>query len=318
MAEKGRIARFFAPLTAGEQGAFNLTDDAAILNVPAGHQLVITTDSVIESIHVLADATAQQFAQKLVRRNLSDLAAMGTKPWRYSLNIHTPHHVGDDWFVEFAATLAAEQKAFDMVLIGGDSTSGGHAIHTTLTCFGLLKTGTGLRRNSAQAGDDLYVSGTIGDAALALQLLQQNGSAPQSFFNRYHRPEPRLNLGLALHGLASAAIDISDGLVADVHALCAASGVGATLETLRIPLSPMLQQLVENDAPIWDLILTGGDDYELAFTAPETSRAALQQLSAKLDLALTRIGHITEEKEVRVVDKSGTIIPITHGGWEHG
>ena len=317
MAERDRIARFFAPLTAGESGSFNLTDDAAILDIPAGHQLVITTDSVIVGIHVLADATAQQCAQKLVRRNLSDLAAMGAKPWRYSLNIHTPHHVGDDWFAAFAATLAAEQKTFDMLLIGGDSTSGGHAIHTTLTCFGLVKTGAALRRNGAHVGDDIYVSGTIGDAALALQLLQQNGSAPQHFFNRYHRPEPRLHVGAALHGLATAAIDISDGLVADIAAVCAASGVGATLETSRIPLSPMLQQLVTNDAPIWDLILAGGDDYELAFTAPASSRAALQKLSAELSLALTCIGHITKEKDVRVVDENGAIIPIIHAGWEH-
>ena len=318
MSEQGRIARYFAPLANGETGSFHLTDDAAILDIPAGQQLVITTDSVIESIHVLAGASAQQFAQKLVRRNLSDLAAMGAKPWRYSVNLHTPHGLDDAWFAQFAATLAQEQTQFAMQLIGGDSTSGNGPIHTSLTCLGLIENGTALRRNGAHADDDLYVSGTIGDAAIALLLLQQNADAPAALVQRYHCPEPRLSLGRSLHGIATAAMDISDGLVRDVGALCATSHVGCALHLPLLPLSPFVQALVrQNNAPAWELILNGGDDYELIFTAPPSQRQRIDQLSTQLALPLTRVGEITAEKTVHVINGSGDIIPITHAGWEH-
>jgi thiamine-monophosphate kinase len=314
--ERARIARYFAPLTAGEAGSFSLTDDAAILTPPAGQQLVITTDSVIENIHVLAHASAAQFARKLVRRNLSDLAAMGARPWRYSINLHTPRGLADDWFAEFAATLAEEQAHFNMVLIGGDSTSGDGAIHTTMTCFGLLE-GTALRRNSAQAGDDLYVSGTLGDAALALPMLQHGQPVPEDFAARYHMPEPRLALGHALKTIATAALDISDGLLQDIAQLCRASAVGATLLRDDIPLSDEARSILAVDATAWDFILGGGDDYELAFTAPPEKRAEIAALAMQLNLPLTRIGIVTEGDEIQLLDEYGEQVDIGKIGWEY-
>ena len=200
MAERDRIARLFAPLTAEEPGGFNLTDDAAIVTPPPRQKLVVTTDSVIEGIHVLPRATPQQFAQKLVRRNLSDLAAMGATPWRYTLNLHTPRGLNEDWFAAFAAALGAEQTAFGMILIGGDSTSGGDEIHTSMTCFGLIDA-TPIRRNGARIGNDVYVSGTLGDAAFALSLLQQNQPIDAGIAARYHTPDPRLELAKMLRNI---------------------------------------------------------------------------------------------------------------------
>lgn len=309
MAERARIARHFAPLAAGEPGAFNLTDDAAVLTPPAGRQLVVTTDSVIESIHVLPHATPQQFAVKLVRRNLSDLAAMGATPWRYTLNLHTPAHLSDDWFAEFAAALLQEQTAFGMVLAGGDSTSGASAIHATMTCFGLID-GTPLRRSGAGSGDDLYVSGTLGDAAYALKMLQQNKPVSQALAARYHAPTPRLELGRMLRGIATSAIDISDGLISDVQQICTASNCGAVIEQPMLPLSPELQNHAAD-------ALSGGDDYELCFSAPASQRDAIVGIARTLGLALTRIGSMTQGTGVRVVDAGNQEITPDETGWQH-
>jgi len=307
MGERTRIARYFAPLAAAEAGSFSLTDDAAVLTPPIGKQLVVTTDSVIESIHLLPGATAQQFAQKLMRRNLSDLAAMGAMPWRYTLNLHTPPNLPTSWFAEFAATLAHEQEQFGITLIGGDSTSGGNAIHCTMTCFGLLD-GAALRRSGAHTGDDIYVSGSIGDAAYALHLLQHKQPVTEAFAARYHCPEPRLALGDALRGVASSAIDISDGLLADMEQICIASSCGASIARDLIPKHAGID---------WQYALSGGDDYELCFTAPVAQRETIQNLAEKLGLPLTRIGSIIEGDTVCLLDASGTEIPITHTGFEH-
>jgi thiamine-monophosphate kinase len=317
MAEHTRITQFFAPLTEREPGAFFLGDDAAVITPPPGYQLVITTDSVIEGIHVLPGATPQQFAQKLVRRNLSDLAAMGAKPWRYTLNLHTPSGLADDWFAQFAATLEAEQTQFGMVLVGGDSTSGdGAHIHNTMTCFGLID-GAPLRRNGAQVGDDIYVSGTLGDAAYALSLLQQNLPIDTTLASRYHAPSPRLELGKMLRGIATSCIDISDGLLADVQQLCRASGCGATIKQSLLPLSLHLQNAVLDTAQINTFALSGGDDYELCFTALKTQREAIQTIAETLQLPLTRIGSIVDGNKVEVVDEHGSDITPVQKGYEH-
>lgn len=355
MAERARIARYFAPL-ATDPDSFSLRDDAALLNPPAGASLVVTTDSVIEGIHVLADATPQQFAQKLVRRNLSDLAAMGAAPWRYSLNLHTPHGLPDDWIAAFADTLAAEQARYGMQLIGGDSTSARDArLHTTMTCFGLLR-GAPLRRSGARASDDVYVSGTIGDAALGLMLLQSKfsnsppagesnracdsvwgnmstaivppphaqgnlappqGRGEEPLIARYHLPEPRLALGGALVGIATAALDISDGMGSDLAQLCAASHVGAVLQQSAIPLSLHAQQILQQTPEHWERILHGGDDYELLFTAPPSARTAITALAQQLQLPLTRIGEIVAGESLQLVDIHGVPCPLPLGGFEH-
>lgn len=317
MRERERIQQFFAPLTHGEPGSFLLTDDAALLTPPSEHTLVVTTDSVIETVHVLPGATPTQFAQKLVRRNLSDIAAMGATPWRFTLNLHTPHGLPDAWFAEFSKALAQEQAQFGMVLIGGDSTAAaGARIHLTMTCIGLLK-GPPLRRNHAQIGDAIYVSGTIGDAATGLKMLQQSEAESLPLINRYHAPEPRLTLGYALQHIAHAAIDISDGLLADIAQLCTGSGVGATIKRDAIPRSLTLQHFLDRDAAIWDNVLNGGDDYELCFTAAPSYSKAIAHLAHTLNLPLTCIGTVTQGNGVQLVDRHGEVVNGFTNGWEH-
>lgn len=313
MAERDRIARYFAPLACGEPGAFGLTDDAALLTPPPGKSLVITTDSVIEGIHVLAHATAQHYAQKLVRRNLSDLAAMGASAWRYTLNLHTPSGLDDGWFAAWADALAQEQELFGCVLAGGDSTSGGSLIHTTATFFGVID-GAPLRRSGAGIGDDVYVSGTLGDAAFALAQLQHQRPLSDALAARYHTPTPRLALGEKLRGLATSAIDISDGLLADAAQLCRASQCGMVLEQQALPLSPTLQTHPHGYA----YAQSGGDDYELLFTAPVTARGTLAELARALALPLTRIGRVTTGEACLLHDAKGTPCAPTETGWEHG
>jgi thiamine-monophosphate kinase len=289
MHEHERIAKFFAPLSAGEPGAFNLQDDAALLTIPSGQKLVVTTDSVIERIHLPDSATASQFAHKLIRRNLSDLAAMGATPWRYFLNVGLPQSTPLEWLEEFTLTLAELQKEFGMVLSGGDST-GAHCIHLTATLLGLVK--TPLNRAGAKVGDGIYVTGRIGDAAMALWNLS---GSKQELIDRYYKPDPRLSVGQKLHGMATACIDVSDGLVQDLAHLCNASGVGATIDAAKIPFSP--------DGDI-ETMLTGGDDYELLFTSPKEPKG--------FDVPITRIGTIEAEEGVRVAGYDGPLDGYKH------
>lgn len=309
MNEFDRIARYFAPLSAGEAGAFALTDDAAALTIPSGQTLVVTTDSVIGGIHLPGDASPSQFAQKLLRRNLSDLAAMGALPWRYLLNLHVPATISEEWLQQFSAMLQQEQQHFGIVLVGGDSTMGGENIHLTATLLGL--TPEPLLRRGAKAGDDLYVTGTIGEAALALPYALGEkipDAAAQPWLDRYFAPEPRIAVGLALRGIASAAIDISDGLVQDLDHLCQASGVGAVVHIPHMPLA--------RTGDI-ETMLTGGDDYELLFTAPAALQQKIAEIACKTDTLITRIGYTTQETTSVFLDEAGKKRSFTKTGYQH-
>lgn len=312
MSERARIARVFAPLTLAEPGSFQLQDDAAALDVPPGKKLVITTDSVIAGTHIVAQASAAQMAVKLMRRNLSDLAAMGATPWRYTLNAHTTPGLPDSWFAEFAQALAAEQAQFGLVLVGGDSTSGHGPIHMSMTCFGLAD--RLLRQQGAQPGDRVYVSGTIGDAALGLRL----GLQERTLAARYFAPPPRLALGQQLHGIATSCIDISDGLVADAEQLAQGSRVQLVLTSTRVPLSATARAH-QGLADFWQTVCAG-DDYELLFTAPPSADAAIAHLAHTLGVPLTPIGEVearSGKAGAVLLNADGSIIPNL-GGYEHG
>ena len=266
------IARYFAPLAAGNAGALGLKDDAGLVTPSPGCTQVVTTDTLVEGVHFLTADPARTVARKLLRVNLSDLAAMGARPLCYLLALSLSETAEAGWVEDFAAGLGADQQGFGVVLVGGDTTATPGPTNLTLTALGEVPSGEELRRSTARIGDSVYVSGTIGDAALGLRSLQGGlaglaEAAAAALAERYRLPIPRVSLGSALRRLASAAIDVSDGLIADIGHVCEASGVAARLERARLPLSDAAAMAVAADPASFDLVLAGGDDYELAFTA---------------------------------------------------
>lgn len=330
------IARFFAPLASAAPGAFGLTDDAALVEVGAGRQLVVTLDTIVAGVHFLADDPADAVACKLLSVNLSDLAAMGACPLAYLLSVGLPsawdEATIETWLGAFAAGLKAVQNQFAIDLIGGDTVAVPGPVTLTATLLGTVLSGKELRRSGAQIGDDIYVSGTIGDAVLGLRLLQQCvPPVPDSdrimLVDRYRRPRPRVALGGRLSGLAHAAADISDGLVADLGHICRASGVGARIEVARVPLSAAAAHVIAAQPQMLATLLCGGDDYELVFTAAPAACGDIAEVARSLDLPLTVIGRIlpataastlgARNQPVVVVDASGTAIDINAGGYRH-
>lgn len=319
------IARYLAPLTAGAPGAFDLTDDGAVLDTPgATATRVVTLDTLVAGTHHLPDDPPDLVARKALRVNLSDLAAMGARPTAYLLSLALAPACDESWMARFTAGLRADQEGYSVTLLGGDTTSTPGPTTMSVSAFGVLDAGEPLRRTGARPGDLVYVSGTIGDAALGLDAAR--GTAGDldpddaaALAERYRLPRPRVRLGEALQarGLATAAIDVSDGLVADVGHMCRQSGVGAHLELHRIPLSTPAQRRVELDARHLTTALTGGDDYELAFTAPPGRADALAALARALDLPLTCIGRVDDGSGVVVSDPEGRPMAFERGGWTH-
>jgi thiamine-monophosphate kinase len=319
LGEFGRIARFFAPLAAGAPGALGLTDDAALIDCPPGERLVVTVDAMVEGVHFLPDDPADLVARKLVRVNLSDLAAMAARPVGYFLTTALPKSRGDDWLAGFAAGLAQDQAEFGITLLGGDSVSTPGPVSLTLTAFGRIAAGSEVRRSGAKPGDLVFVSGTIGDGALGLEAAQGtlDGILPAAevayLADRYRLPRPRVTLGPLLSGLASAMMDVSDGLAGDLGHIAAASGVGGVIEAARVPLSSAAARLPGRLATV----LSGGDDYELLFTAPPDRRTAVEAAAAAAGVPVTIIGRIDAGEGVRVLDPAGAAIPLDGVGWRH-
>ena len=316
------IARYFEPLSRAAPGAFALGNDGALLTPPEGASLVVTKDLMVAGVHYPEGEAPSAVARRLLRVNLSDLAAMGAEARSYALGLALPRGVADAWVEDFAAGLARDQEEFGVALIGGDTVATEGPAVLSLTAFGTAAAGACLTRSGAGAGDDIYVSGTVGDATLGLRAVRGElaALAPEDramLAQRFRLPEPRLALGAALVGVASAAIDVSDGLVADLGHLCARSGVAARIEADAVPLSaPARRALAEPEVGIADLV-SGGDDYELLFCAPPSARAALQTLGRRLGLAVTRIGATGRGHGVAAVDAEGRPLPLASAGYRH-
>lgn len=297
MNEFSLIEKYLCPLAKDFPGSLNLTDDAARLDVPAGKQLVITKDAMSADVHFNTDEPANIVAQKLLRTNLSDLAAKGAVPHCYFIAAHLPKDIGEAWIRSFAEGLARDQQEFSIKLAGGDTTATTGPLCLSLTALGLVDQGAMLTRSDAKLGDDIYVSGSLGQAAKAFL---QTGSTPL--------PQPRLALGQRLASLATACMDVSDGLMQDLEHLCNASGVGADIKREALPLP---------EAANWQELLTFGDDYELLFTAPQKQQAAIETLAVELSIALTRVGKITEHREINLLDARGYAIALSKKGYSH-
>ena len=320
--EFGLIARFFEPLSRAAPGAFALGNDGALLTPPQGASLVVTKDLMVAGVHYPEGEEPAVLARRLLRVNLSDLAAMGAEATAYALGLALPADVGDDWVEAFAGGLGLDQDAFGVALIGGDTVATEGPATLSLTAFGTVAGEACLTRSGARAGDDIYVSGTVGDATLGLRAVQGElaSLAPEdraALAERFRLPEPRLALGAALVDIASCAIDVSDGLVADLGHLCAESGVAARIEADAVPLSdPAQRALAGGEAAIADLI-TGGDDYELLFCAPPPTRSTVEALGRALGVAVTRIGATAAGQDVTVVDSEGRTLPLGRTGYRH-
>ena len=311
-AEFSLIARHFRPLAG--PGAMELRDDAALLTPPPGRQLVLTADAMVAGVHFLPDDPPDLIGRKLLRVNLSDLAAKGAVPLYYLMTVSTPKNTPEAWFAGFAAGLARDQATYGVTLLGGDTTSTPGPISLSLTAIGHVAPGTAVHRFGASAGDEIWVTGTVGDGALGLAVALGRLADPGGFLlDRYRLPQPRVGMGLA--GIASAGMDVSDGLVQDLGHLCGASGLAAEIGVDLVPLSAAGRKA----GPDWlATCLTGGDDYELLLAVPPDRSEALRAAAAAAGIAVTRIGHFhSGPAEVMVRDASGEPLALTKGGWSH-
>lgn len=318
LGEFGRIACYLAPLAAGAPGALGLTDDAALIE--GGR--VVTLDSAVEGVHFLPADPPDLVARKLLRRNLSDIAAMGAEPESYLLAMILPARCDDGWVERFAAGLAEDQRTYGVTLIGGDSTATPGPITLSVTMIGRVGPAGAVLRSGARPGDLVYVSGTIGDAALGL--LSATGRLPglpraaAAFLeDRYRLPQPRMALGAALAGIATAMIDVSDGLVADLGHICETSGVGATVRADALPLSDAAAEVLAEAPALLETVLTGGDDYELLFTVPAAAVGAAAAAAEAAGTAVAAIGCMEGQGSPRILDRDGMPIPLARTGYRH-
>lgn len=318
------IARYFKPLAARMVGAVGLEDDACTWAPVPGEELVLTADALIAGIHFLPDDPADLVARKMLRVNLSDLAAKGATPVGYLMTTAFSAEVDEAWVAAFAKGLAADQDEFCIGLMGGDTVATPGPLSLSLTAIGTVPAGRSPRRSGAKAGDVILVSGSIGDGALGLKVLRHDFLGLEEghrrfLANRYQLPQPRIDLGRALmqSGLVHAMMDVSDGLVADLTHIAEASKVGATLQASAVPVSEAAAAILADDMRWLPLILTGGDDYELLLTAAAGDVPALLGLAAELDMPLTPIGEIVAGQGVAVVDRDGAVLELASKGYRH-
>jgi thiamine-monophosphate kinase len=314
------IARYFKPL-ATDPGAFGLVDDAAVIKC-SSDDLVVTTDAIVEGVHFLPDDPPHTVARKALRVNLSDLAAKGAVPSGFVLTLAL-RSAEENWLKEFAHALGEDAKLFACPLLGGDTVSTPGPLSISVTAFGRAPEGRMVRRSGAATGDVVVVTGTIGDATLGLALLRHGSdigspATQNALIARYRVPEPRLQIAAALRDHASAAMDVSDGLAGDLAKLCKASGVTAEVKLEQVPLSPGARvALARNLATIEDLI-SGGDDYEVLCTLPESRLAAFLAAAAAQRVAATAIGVIREGKvPPAFISAAGRPVTLKRSSYSH-
>jgi thiamine-monophosphate kinase len=308
------IKRFFTRAT--PRAALGIGDDCALLRVPPGSELAVSTDMLVSGVHFFPDARADWLGHKALAANLSDLAAMGATP-RWALLALALPAVDEAWLAQFAAGFFALADRFGVELVGGDTTRG--PLNICITVGGELPHGTALRRDAAKIGDDIWVTGSLGDAALALAQLrgeiELSAADAATLAERLHQPTPRIEAGQALRGVAHAAIDVSDGLAADLGHILERSGCGASLHLDQVPESAAFKRY-DMHTQTSRMRLAGGDDYELCFTAPGAARESITAIARKLSLPMTLVGQIEPQQGLRVLD-AGEVVDIGSSGYDH-
>lgn len=319
------IRQYFAPLSEGAPGALGLTNDAALWRPSSGHDGVVTADCMVAEVHFFADDPADSVAEKILAVNLSDLASMGARPSAYTLAAAWPAEMDEDWIARFAGGLQRAQSAYGVDLIGGDTVATPGPLTLSLTAFGEVLENQSLSRSEARPGDNIYVTGTIGDAALGLKVLKGeleiSSGRPEFLIDRYRRPQARTSVGMGLLGVATSAIDVSDGLAADLGHIAEQSDVDIQVQVADIPLSEAARSAVEADETLLEDILGGGDDYELAFTAPADRDAEITELASSSGVPITRIGRALAlsgtEAKVGFFDGAAQQLAIETTGFRH-
>ena len=311
------IARYFdRPQAPDNVVKLGVGDDCALLAPPPGQTLAISTDMLVEGRHFFAGADPEKLGHKALAVNLSDLAAMGAKPVAFTLALALPS-ADENWLAGFARGLFALADAEGIRLIGGDTTRG--PLNLCITVMGSVPVDEALRRDAAKNGDDLWVSGTLGDARLALEVLQGKLTLTPALLSlaeeRLHRPTPRCALGMALRGIAHAAIDVSDGLLGDLGHVLSRSQLGAEIDAASLPAGPALSQQPADKQT--DYMLNGGDDYELCFTAPPEQRDAVLLAAASANTPITRIGRLKLGAGIQILDAAGKSLPFTSQSFDH-
>lgn len=319
------IARYFKPI-ATHPGALRLVDDAATLAPPRGHALVLTVDAIVGGVHFFPDDPADAIARKALRVNLSDLAAKGAKPAGFLLTLALPRGVGDRWLKRFARGLGADARAYGCPLLGGDTVSTPGPLTVSVAAFGTLPSGTMARRDGASVGDHIVVTGTIGDAALGLELRcnpstgkrwKLDAKMRRHLEKRYLAPQPRNAIADVVRRHASAAMDVSDGLVGDLGKLCRASGVGADVAIDRVPLSTAARAALAADGKLIETMLTGGDDYEIVATVPARKLAAFRAAARAAGVPVAEIGRVTRGRGTQFRRRDGKALRFARPSFSH-
>jgi thiamine-monophosphate kinase len=322
--EDSLIARYFKPL-ATDAGAFALDDDAAVLKAH-GEDIVVTTDAIVEGVHFLPDDPPDTVARKALRVNLSDIAAKGATPTGFVLTLAL-RNVDEAWLRAFAGGLGEDAKSFGSPLLGGDTVSTPGPLMVSITAFGRVPEGRIVHRSGAKPGDRVLVTGTIGDAALGLDILKGgpvaaalvgDPRAKELLVSRYRVPQPRNDLAQAVRAHASAAMDVSDGLAGDLTKLCAASDVSATIDAPLVPLSVAAAGLLGRGLVGLETLISGGDDYEILCTVPDAQLAAFMQEAGRAGVAVTSIGTvIAGNHPPRFLDEKGNPIVLKRLSYSH-
>lgn len=320
--EDSLIARFFAPL-AGE-GGLGLKDDAACLSPRPGHDLVLTTDALVESVHFLPDDAPASIARKALGVNVSDLAAKGAEPVGFLLSLALPEAWTEEWLAAFASGLGQASRDFSCPLLGGDTVKASGGLTLSVTALGEIPAGTMVRRTNARVGDVICVTGTIGDAALGLKLRRAPAWAGNlsleeraHLADRYLHPQPRHRLARAVRDHAHAAMDVSDGLAGDLAKMMRASGVSAIVEAEKVPLSPAARKAVAADPGLFDLAVTGGDDYEILCALPEKNLDTFVKEADSVGVMVSAIGRVVDGHEAAVFRMQGAERRYDAGSFSH-
>jgi thiamine-monophosphate kinase len=320
-AEDKLIARYFAPI-AIHPGALGLSDDAAFIKPPAGCDLVLKADAIIGGVHFFADDAPQNVAGKALRVNLSDLAAKGARPLGFLLSLALPADIGERWLTNFAEGLRSDAVLYSCPLFGGDTDRTPGPITVSIAMFGSVPEGTMVRRAGAKAGDRVFVSGTIGDAALGLAVRKgKDWKLPepqrQHLLARYLLPQPRNALAEAVRSHASAAMDVSDGLAGDFAKLCRISKVSAAIAAARVPLSDAAKAVIAADPTMLETVLTGGDDYEIVCTVPPGKADSFRSAAAAVKVQVTDIGEVEAGEGARFLGPDGQALAFQRAAFSH-